>query len=120
MDFVWQLYSIRLGVPFQLCEKYFTLSVFTYAFDDLVIPQMIDMETIRQISMKHIKQKYNVDSIEEYHVDIGLYTCAKKLEESWYVVNIYPETSEYDLYSVWINCMTGEIILDDFAKHSLG
>ncbi len=95
-------------------------SVFTYAFDDLVIPQMIDMETIRQISMKHIKQKYNVDSIEEYHVDIGLYTCAKKLEESWYVVNIYPETSEYDLYSVWINCMTGEIILDDFAKHSLG
>ena len=27
---------------------------------------------------------------------------------------------EYDLYSVWINCMTGEIILDDFAKHRLG
>ena len=75
---------------------------------------------LETFSCRSNKQKYNVDSIEEYHVDIGLYTCAKKLEESWYVVNIYPETSEYDLYSVWINCMTGEIILDDFAKHSLG
>ena len=81
---------------------------------------MMTPEDIKNIAVEGACEYLNTVSLEDYHIDINIFTYTDNPMASMYVVHIYPEFPDRDVLQILITCMTGEILAIDYSERVYG
>ena len=95
-------------------------TIVSYDFEKQPLNNMMPVYKIREIATIEALQYLNISSLDNYHMDINIYTNTENPLGSMYVVHVYPQYPDRDVLQIVIDCMTGKIYHCLYSKQVFG
>ncbi len=95
-------------------------TIINYGFDKQPLVNMMPVDEIREIAASEALRYLNISSLDNYHMDINIYTNTENPLGSMYVVHVYPQYPDRDVIQIVIDCMTGKIYQIMYSKQVFG
>ncbi len=111
-------YGEQYGFIDYIDNGWFT--IVNYGFDEQPLYNMMPVDEIRKIATSEALEYLKLSSLDNYHIDINIYTNADNPLGSMYVVHVYPQFPDRDVLQIDIDCMTGKIYRCSYSEQVFG
>ena len=116
-------YLCKYEQQYGFIDKYVdngSFAIVNYSFDKQPLFNMMPIEEIRQIAIVEALKYLNIPSLDDFYVDINIYTNIDNPLSSMYIVHVYRQYPDHDVLQIDIDCMTGKVYRCSYAKQVVG